>query len=92
MAIQIEDPKDPNAKLDYGIDWSLWLETGETISASIWTLVDGIVGTAASFSSTQTLIWISGGDDGKSYHIANRITTSAGRIDERTLLIKVKSR
>ena len=32
--------KDPDAVLDYSVDWSLWL-AGDTISSSEWLLDDG---------------------------------------------------
>lgn len=84
--------KDPDAVLDYGFDWSNWLQTGETISTSNWTVPSGLTEDSASNTATETKVWLSGGTDSKLYGITNHITTSAGREDDRTLSIRVKNR
>jgi len=92
--------KDPDAELDYSIDWSLWLATGETISASVWTVPAGITESTDSNQvkdpaipgGTSTVIWLHGGTAGEDYEIANKITTSAYRVDERTICVKVRER
>lgn len=84
--------KDPNAKLDYGFDWSAWLD-GDTISASSWTVPTGLtqsVSPAPSFSATTTTIWLEGGTAGEKYSVSNHITTTAGRQDDRTIVVSVK--
>ena len=40
--ITIKYPKDPDATLDYGFDWSPWLEEDETLATSEWILSDGL--------------------------------------------------
>jgi hypothetical protein len=84
--------KDPDAKLDYGFDWSLWLQTGETISASIWTIPSELTKISDSFSSNETIVWLQGGENKKTYTIANKITTNQGRIDERSIRIVLRER
>lgn len=87
--------KDPDAKLDFGIDWSDWLAGGETIIASVWAVPPGITQSsspAPSNTPTTTTIWLEGGTAKETYVVVNRITTSAGRIDERSLYIQVKNR
>lgn len=81
--------KDPAATLDYSVDWTEFLDTGEAISASTWTVPDGITQVTTSFTDTKGIIWLSGGTLGKSYEIVNRITTdnNPARIDERTIVI-----
>lgn len=95
MSLQKFD-KDPAAVLDYGIDWDdeddPWLASGETITASAWTVATGITKDSDSFSDTVTTVWLSGGTAGEEYDIKNTITTSAGRTDERTLTVKVDQR
>ena len=91
MAVYV---KDPNAVLDYGFDWEDedYLASGETISTSTWTIPSGLTEGTSSNSDTQTSVWISGGTEGTDYHIVNHIVTSAGREDDRTHVIKVRSR
>jgi hypothetical protein len=78
--------KDPDAVLDYTIDWGEWLGT-DTITASEWTVPDGLTGGATSKTSTTVTIWLSGGQAGRTYTIHNRITTAAGRVNDQSFKI-----
>lgn len=86
--------KDPDAVLDFGFDWSEWLDSdiSEVISTSTWTVPSGIDGDNESHDDSTTMIWISGGTAGATYLITNKITTSAERIDERSFKISVINR
>ena len=81
--------KDPQAKLDYQVDWSAWLTT-DTIKTSTWLVPAGITKAADSHTTTTATIWLSGGSVGTTYSIANHIVTDAGREDERSLLIVIE--
>jgi len=80
--------KDANAILDYTVDWTLWLDS-DTISTSAWSAESGITVDSSSSSTTSATVWLSGGTAGTVYMVTNRITTAAGRTDDRRLLIKV---
>ena len=84
--------KDPDAVLDWRWDWSDWLADGESITESEMTVSAGLVKNSDSFSATSATVWLSGGTPGTPYSVANRITTSVGRIDERTITIRVTNR
>ena len=84
--------KDPDARLDYAVDWSEWLASGETITASAWVVPAGLTEGTKSFDDDSTKVWLSGGDDGETYIVANKITTSADRVDERSFEILVEHR
>jgi hypothetical protein len=84
-------PKDPNAVLDYKIDWTTWL-AGDTISSSTWIVPSGITKTTESNTTTTTTIWLSGGTADTEYEVVNRIVTAGGRTDDRTLHIFVADR
>ena len=86
--------KDPNAVLDYGFDWSDWLDevTDESISTSTWTVPSGITKDSDSKMDGITTIWLSGGTAGETYLIANRIVTSASRTEDRSFKAKVVER
>lgn len=86
--------KDPNAVLDYGFDWSDWLQSGETIVTSTWINPDGITINSSSSLSESTVAWISGGTAGKTYRLTNRVVTSnsPARTEDRTLTIEVQER
>lgn len=83
--------KDPDAKLDYTIDWSTWLGD-DTIADSDWTVETGLTEVTASNTDTTTTIWLSGGTEGTTYDVTNEITTAAGRIEERTIRIYITER
>jgi hypothetical protein len=83
-------PKDPAAKLDYKLDWLSWLGD-DTISASIWTVPDGITKVSDTFEDTSATVWLSGGEAGRSYTVVNTITTTGGRIEERAIVIEVRN-
>ena len=86
--------KDPSATLDYGVDWATrgWLATGETIVASDWTAPAGLTEGSSAINGGITVVWLSGGTTGQTYQVVNQITTSAGRIDQRTIEIRVRER
>lgn len=83
--------KDPQATLDYRIDWSAWLGT-DTISAVTWTVPSGITQTATSNTTTTATVWLAGGEAGTDYVVTCRVTTTAGRVDERSIVISVAQR
>jgi hypothetical protein len=84
--------KDPDAKLDYGFDWTDWLTSGEVISTSDWIIASGLTEISDSHSNTVTSVWVSGGTINTDYVITNHITTSMGREDDRSHTIKVRNR
>ena len=81
--------KDPSARKDYAIDWTEWLD-GDTIDTVEWTVPDGITEYATSNTTTVATIWLTGGTAGKEYAVVCQITTDGGRIDQRTITIRVK--
>ena len=82
--------KDPNAVLDYTVDWSSWLVSGDTISVSVWVVPAGITKDSDTSNTTEATVWLSGGTVGLSYRLTNRITTTDGRTDERSLTVAIK--
>lgn len=76
--------KDPDATLDYSIDWSEWLGAA-TISTSIWEAPAGITIDSDANDPTTTTAVISGGTLSETYEVTNRITTSNGLTDDRTI-------
>lgn len=86
--------KDPDAVLDYTIDWSEWLPENDTITDSTYTVVsdddDAVVVDDSLFTDTTTTVWLSGGVAGTKYTVTNHITTSDGRQDDRSLTINIK--
>ena len=93
MSLTLQNPlKDPSAVLDYAFDWTEWLATGETITDHTITADTGITADSSTESDGKVTVWLSGGTAGINYKVACKITTSAGRTDERTIWIKVVDR
>jgi hypothetical protein len=90
--------KDPNAVLDYVEDWTAWLD-GVSDSISTATVVATgsdpatTIHVDSSVISGKTVVaWISGGVAGETVSLRYRITTAAGRTDDRTVWLKIKER
>lgn len=72
-----EFTKDPDAVLDYQVDWTTWLN-GDTISVSTWTVATGLTQVSATNTTTTATVWLSGGTVDQSYTVANKIVTAGG--------------
>lgn len=86
--------KDPDAVLDYQVDWSSWLAEGETLSDHTITADDGITVDSSNITDSNTTVtaWLSGGTAGRKYKVVYRITTTEGRTDDRTISLVVRNR
>ena len=84
--------KDPSAILDWAFDWTDWLAAAETITDHTITADTGITVDSSTELDGKIIVWLSGGTAGQNYKVACKITTSAGRTDERTIWIKVTDR
>lgn len=77
-----------DARLDYTFDWSAWLGS-DTISSATVTADVGLTVESTTNDNTTVTAWISGGTVGQVYKIACKVTTAAGRVDERTATLLV---
>jgi len=91
--------KDPDAVLDYVIDWSDdYLDIGELITASSWFILpqgainDLAVDNVPPPVAGMARIFVAGGISGKIYQLTNRITTDQGRTDERSITIGIEEK
>lgn len=86
-------PKDPQAILRYKFNWSPWLEAGETLVTSLFLHTSAtLVIDQAVIQGGFTVFRASGGTDGETVLITNSITSSTGRLDERTARLRIKQR
>lgn len=81
---------DPDAVLDYAIDWTDWLATGDGISSATWT-VTGATKTSELLSESTATVWLSS-PTGDEITAACKVEALSGRTDERSLIIKVADR
>jgi hypothetical protein len=85
-----DDPHDPDAVEDYGLDWSARLGT-DTIDASTWAITpSGLNQDSDDHDTTSTTIWVSGGTLNVTYSLTNHVTTAGGRQWDWTVKLKVK--
>jgi len=84
--------KDPDAVLDYRIDWSEWLAAAEVIDTSTVTVPAGITLDSDSSDDTTATAWLSGGTAGETYTVTSRIVTDQGRTDDRSITIRILER
>jgi hypothetical protein len=94
MAVLQAFLKDPSAVLDYTIDWDGddWLGSDTITGTPTWTLQGGITLSSQSNTTTAATAWIAGGTHGTDYLASCRITTTGGRTDERSILLRVRNR
>lgn len=90
--------KDPFAVLDYSLDFTNWMPSGETISA-ITVNVETISGDASPLATTTTTntdtvvtAFLTGGTVGNIYNVEYQITTNNNKKDSRNLRIKIVER
>jgi hypothetical protein len=88
--------KQPADVVDINIDLSQYLPSTDSIVNAVPTFEgtnDGslVLGTTAINNTTKVVTqWVSGGTDGKSYHVAVTITSAAGRVKQVDFKVKVK--
>ena len=92
--------KDPEATLDYSLDWADWMPASDRIATSNWT-IETLAGdlnplveveTLLAGLTSRTTIFLSGGSVNRNYRVTNTITTDDGRTDERYFRIFVRDR
>lgn len=84
--------KDPDATLDYTFNWIDYLAALDDAIASVEFILDeGLLQTLVSFSDMTATVWISGGIVGQTHRVTCRITTQGGRIDDRSIFLKIKN-
>lgn len=88
--------KDPIAKLDFGFNWrpegEEWLEDDEIIESYIITVPEGLTLDRSEEAGGIVTVWLSAGLGGQTYRVECKITTSKGRVDERSIWITVQER
>ena len=82
-------PIDRDETLDYSVNWANWLQAGETISTSAWSIApsDPTL-SGATEAAGVTTTFVSGALRGRVYRLTNRIATTGGRTAERSLILR----
>jgi len=83
--------KDPDATLDYEWDWAQWLGDDVILEHSVAAQA-GLTMDHSTATDTAVTAWLKGGTEGIQYGVSCRITTANGRIDDRTIMVLVRSK
>ena len=89
--------KDPQAALDYAIDWGAdYLGNDDTLLESRWSvfpIVEGGVRIMTdTFGPTSATATVDGGIAGHVYRLTNEVETAMGRTDRRSIMLRVEAR
>lgn len=88
--------KDPDANLDYTVDWRAGYLGTATIITSSWTVLPvepgGVTIAGEAQAQTHASVNLTGGIPGHLYRIGNQVVLSDGTIDERSITVRVEQR
>jgi len=89
--------KDPEAVLDYAIDWGAeYLGEEDLLAESSWSVdpdeSGGVAIVGSEFGGRTSTVQAGGGIAGRLYRLSNRVTTLSGRTDERSIVLRVEQR
>ena len=88
--------KDPEAVLDYAVDWGAEYLTGDVLTESSWSIVPaesgGLSIVSSRFDLLVSTVQVGGGIAGRIYRLTNHVTTAEGREDSRSIMLRVEKR
>jgi hypothetical protein len=88
--------KDPDAVLDYSVDWGSEYLLGDIIAESEWSVIpdeiDGVSIVGSDFDATTSTVKAAGGLPGRIYRLLNEVVLDTGRIDRRAIVLRVEQR
>ena len=88
--------KDPDAVLDYLVDWGAEYLDGDILADSQWTVdpdePGGITIAGSDFDASNSTVKAAGGLSGKVYRLVNHVVLASGRIDKRSIVLRVEKR
>ena len=82
---------DPESRTSWSHDWTDYLSEGETISSRIWTISTinpGSPATPILSNATSDVVFVEGMAAGHVYRLLERVTTSNGVIDDRSIVLR----
>ena len=88
--------KHPDATLDYAVDWGTDYLSGEALATSSWSVEPeapgGVAIATSAFDLLIATVTVSGGETGRIYSLTNHVTTTDGRDDSRSIMLRVEKR
>jgi len=88
--------KDPDAALDYAVDWGAEYLSGDTLVQSTWQVtpveIGGVSVSASDFDEILATATAEGGVAGHLYQLTNHVVLASGLEDSRSIVIRVEKR
>jgi hypothetical protein len=88
--------KDPDAVLDYSVDWGAEYLGGDLLAESNWSVepeeAGGVTIAGSNFDATTSVVKAAGGAPGSVYRLVNEVVTASGRVDSRSIVLRVEKR
>lgn len=83
--------KDPDAVLDFTVDWTATLATGENVLSALWLIEPdgGLTLVSESGQGALRTAMVAGGKPGEVVRLTSRIVTDLGRTDDRSFQIRI---
>lgn len=82
----------PGESLDYDLDYTDWLTTGDNVSSATAavTPADELAATLVQINDPRVKVWLEGGTDGTTYKVSVTMTTADGRVKQDEFKVRVK--
>ncbi|MDQ3139477.1 MAG: hypothetical protein M3Q15_01975 [Pseudomonadota bacterium] len=88
--------KDPDAVVDYAVDWGADYLNGDALASSAWQVApdepDGVAVADHYFDASVATVKASGGIAGRVYRLSNVVEMESGRKDARSFVLRVEAR
>ena len=88
--------KDPDAVLDYAVDWGAEYLGSDQLATSDWSVdpvePGGVIVEASSFDAAMSIVKAAGGVAGRIYRLVNHVVLGSGRMDSRSIAVRVEKR
>jgi len=88
--------KDPDSVLDYLIDWGAEYLGDDLLAESDWSVAPdeagGVTIAGSDFDATTSTVKAGGGLPGRIYRLINEVVTASGRVDSRSIVLRVEKR
>ena len=88
--------KDPDAALDYAVDWGAEYASGDSLVESEWDVspieAGGVVVVESEIAGLETRVKAAGGVAGRMYRLRNQVLLASGLRDSRSIMLRVETR
>jgi len=88
--------KDPDAALDYSVDWGAEYLADDALAESRWAVNPvedrGAAVAGERFDLRSATVKVEGGVAGRLYRLTNHVVTASGREDSRSIMLRVEKR